>query len=53
MNVKHAFLISIISTGFLLPAQSYAKAWSYEIEPYLLFTNIEGDASVSRPTGPD
>lgn len=53
MKVKHAFLISIISTGFLLSAQSYAETWSYEIEPYALLANIEGNSSVGRATGAD
>lgn len=41
---KHMPLI--MATCFLMPAQSYAKDWSYEIEPYALFASIEGDASV-------
>lgn len=53
MNIKKTMFISVISAGFLLPAQSYAEAWSYEIEPYALFANIEGDASVGRATGAD
>ena len=40
-----------MATCFLMPAQSYAKDWSYEIEPYALFASIEGDASVGWVTG--
>ena len=53
MNINHAFLISIIITSFLLPAKSFAEAWSYEIELYGLLASIEGDASVGRATGVD
>ncbi|NOR42466.1 MAG: hypothetical protein GQ572_03950, partial [Gammaproteobacteria bacterium] len=53
MNIKPVFLISIISTGLLLPTQSNAETWSYEIELYALLASIEGDASVGRVTGAD
>ena len=53
MNINHVFLISIISTGQLLPVKSYAETWSYEIELYGLFASIEGDASVGRAIGAD
>jgi opacity protein-like surface antigen len=54
MNINHAFLIiSLLVMGSFLPAQSYAEDWSYEIELYALFANIEGDASVGRVTGAD
>ena len=53
MNIKPILLISIISTGLLLPTQSNAEAWSYEIELYALLASIEGDASVGRATGAD
>ena len=45
------FIHACVLLCFLLPAQSYAKDWAYEIEPYLMFVSIEGDASVGRVTG--
>ena len=51
MRFNNVFLLISIGTCFLLPTQSNAGNWTYEIEPYLLFTSIEGDASIGRATG--
>ena len=50
MKVKTHICV-VICTLFGVPAISHAGEWSYEIEPYGLFANIEGDAGVGRATG--
>jgi len=34
-----------------MPAAAVAQDWSYELEPYVLVSSIEGDASIGRATG--
>lgn len=44
-------LSSFALAAFFVPAlaaQSAPRGWDFEITPYLMFTNIEGDASVGR-----
>lgn len=47
--IKHRLLQVVLITT--LNAQAYADDWSFEIEPYLMATNIAGDASVGRISG--
>jgi len=35
----------------LLTANAYAQDWTYQVEPYVLASSIEGDTSISRATG--
>ena len=35
----------------LLSANAYAQDWSFQVEPYVLASSIEGDTSISRATG--
>jgi len=37
----------------LLANHTHAKDWSFQIEPYVMGTTIEGDASIGRVTGAD
>ena len=38
---------------FVFPVHAQAGEWNYEIEPYLMATSIDGDASMGRVTGID
>ena len=38
---------------FVFPVHAQASEWNYEIEPYLMATSIDGDASMGRVTGID
>jgi len=51
--MTHKRLLAILSTGSLLffSANSNAEDWSFEFEPYILATTIEGDAGIGRVTG--
>jgi len=45
-------MLTILLVSYLLfPTLSYAKNWDFELEPYVMFTSINGDASVGRATG--
>ena len=55
MKLSKTILITAIggclALYLIMPTPSYAAGWTYEIEPYGLFSSIEGDASVGRITG--
>jgi len=54
--LKNANTILIRTASILLlTASSYANAqeWSYQFEPYVLASTIEGDAGIGRATGVD
>lgn len=44
---------ALLAVLVLLPAQSRAQEWTFALEPYVLASSIEGDASVGRATGVD
>ena len=45
-------ILLIITTAVLLQSNdNYADDWEYQIEPYLLVSSIDGDASIGRVTG--
>ena len=49
---KIAFALLLFLIVYIcIPSQSFAAEWKYEIEPYLQFTSIDGDASLGRVTG--
>jgi hypothetical protein len=49
----HKRLLAVLATGPLLffSANSSAQDWSFEFEPYILASTIEGDAGIGRVTG--
>lgn len=48
MKLNKKTLLAVISLWFLFPTLSHGQEWSYEIEPYGLFTSINGDACIGR-----
>jgi hypothetical protein len=54
--VTNKIILSALAAGALALAANPANAgkkWSYEIEPYLIGVNIDGDAGIGRVTGAD
>ncbi len=51
--MTHKRLLAVLTTGSLLlfSANSSAEDWSFEFEPYILASTIEGDTSIGRATG--
>ncbi len=51
--MTHKRLLAVLTMGSLLlfSASSNADDWSFEFEPYILATTIEGDAGIGRVTG--
>ncbi len=51
--MTHKKLLAVLTTASLLlfSASSNADDWSFEFEPYILATTIEGDAGIGRVTG--
>ena len=47
----HTALFSVFA--LLLCAAANAEGWSYQFEPYVLASSIEGDTSIGRATGVD
>jgi len=43
-------ILFLLSLSLLVPT-SYSKDWSFQLEPYLMATSINGDASVGRING--
>ncbi|MGL1956698.1 MAG: hypothetical protein OCD00_05210 [Colwellia sp.] len=51
MSIKSMFnLVSIIAVS-VFSSNIYAQDWNYQFEPYIMATNIEGDASIGRVSG--
>jgi len=48
---KRLFLASLLWLATTLPTIAYADDWDFELEPYAMFTTIEGDASIGRVNG--
>jgi hypothetical protein len=46
------FILLILAAGQTLAADK-SDGWSFQIEPYILATSIEGDTSIGRATGVD
>jgi len=51
MILKNKIVLLVICNCLMLSPLSYSQNWSYELEPYVLFSNIEGDAGVGRVSG--
>jgi len=43
--------LSLPAILMLVPVQALSQEWSYQFEPYVLASSIDGDASVGRATG--
>jgi hypothetical protein len=48
--MKKKFILTALLASNL-SFSTYAKDWSFEVEPYLMATNIVGDASIGRVSG--
>lgn len=52
-QVRTTAVFAIWLIGLLTAVDATAKDWSFQLEPYGVAANIEGDASVGRATGAD
>ncbi|MFT5141068.1 MAG: hypothetical protein ACI9CB_002739 [Rhodothermales bacterium] len=48
---KFNHLLAILFAVFVVPTGAQADNWSYEFEPYLLMSSIEGDSGIGRVNG--
>lgn len=53
LKMTHKRLLAGLTTGLLLlfSAHSSAEDWSFEFEPYIFASTIEGDTGVGRAIG--
>ncbi len=51
MISKNKMVLLVICNCLMLSPLSYSQNWSYELEPYVLFSSIEGDAGIGRVSG--
>jgi len=53
MNNRIKLSLASLITVATFSSNLFANEWSYQLEPYAMATNIEGDASIGRLTGAD
>ena len=51
MHVRQKFAVISLAITVLHTPMTQAHEWSYQLEPYVFFSSINGDASLGRVTG--